>query len=64
MRSSTVNNFNNGQQVSTARLSPHSPAGILSFSHPQPLSPRVTQQVSIFFFNYQGKIKLFQHDFL
>ncbi|XP_076378436.1 uncharacterized protein LOC117223279 isoform X7 [Megalopta genalis] len=38
------NNFNSGQQVSAAaRLSPHSPAGILSFSHPQPLSPRVTQ---------------------
>lgn len=37
-------NFNSGQQVSVAaRLSPHSPAGILSFSHPQPLSPRVTQ---------------------
>ncbi|XP_043475470.1 uncharacterized protein LOC122507030 isoform X10 [Leptopilina heterotoma] len=38
------NNFSSGQQVSaTARLSPHSPAGILSFSHPQPLSPRVSQ---------------------
>ncbi|XP_050453750.1 nuclear receptor coactivator 2-like isoform X3 [Cataglyphis hispanica] len=38
------NNFNSGQQVSApARLSPHSPAGILPFSHPQPLSPRVTQ---------------------
>ncbi|XP_031827590.1 uncharacterized protein LOC116424817 isoform X8 [Nomia melanderi] len=38
------NNFNSGQQVSAAaRLSPHSPVGILSFSHPQPLSPRVTQ---------------------
>ena len=38
------NNFNSGQQVSAAaRLSPHSSAGILSFSHPQPLSPRVTQ---------------------
>ncbi|KAK0179922.1 hypothetical protein PV327_005620 [Microctonus hyperodae] len=38
------NNFNSGQQVSaTARLSPHSPAGMLSFSHPQPLSPRVSQ---------------------
>lgn len=37
-------NFNSGQQVSAAaRLSPHSSAGILSFSHPQPLSPRVTQ---------------------
>ncbi|XP_008209567.1 nuclear receptor coactivator 2 isoform X3 [Nasonia vitripennis] len=39
------NSFNSGQQVSAAaRLSPHSPAGIMSFSHPQPLSPRVTQQ--------------------
>lgn len=36
------NNFNSGQQVSAAaRLSPHSPAAILSFPHPQ--SPRVTQ---------------------
>ncbi|XP_046737417.1 nuclear receptor coactivator 1 isoform X8 [Diprion similis] len=42
---SVVNtNFNNGQQGSAAaRLSPHSPASILSFSHPQSLSPRVTQ---------------------
>ncbi|XP_046605208.1 nuclear receptor coactivator 1 isoform X2 [Neodiprion virginianus] len=42
---SVVNtNFNNGQQGSAAaRLSPHSPANILSFSHPQSLSPRVTQ---------------------
>lgn len=38
------NNFNSGQQVSApARLSPHSPVGILPFTHPQPLSPRVTQ---------------------
>lgn len=38
------NNFNSGQQVSAAaRLSPHSPAGILPFSHPQSLSPRVAQ---------------------
>ncbi|XP_011314159.1 nuclear receptor coactivator 2 isoform X3 [Fopius arisanus] len=38
------NNFNSGQQVSApSRLSPHSPAGMLSFSHPQPLSPRVSQ---------------------
>ncbi|XP_043275329.1 nuclear receptor coactivator 2-like isoform X12 [Venturia canescens] len=39
------NNFNSGQQVSAAaaRLSPHSPAAMMSFSHPQPLSPRVSQ---------------------
>ncbi|XP_015108589.1 nuclear receptor coactivator 2 isoform X6 [Diachasma alloeum] len=38
------NSFNSGQQVSApSRLSPHSPAGMLSFSHPQPLSPRVSQ---------------------
>ncbi|XP_072762171.1 uncharacterized protein [Anoplolepis gracilipes] len=38
------NNFNSGTQVSApARLSPHPPTGILPFSHPQPLSPRVTQ---------------------
>ncbi|XP_063983446.1 nuclear receptor coactivator 2 isoform X8 [Diachasmimorpha longicaudata] len=39
-----TNNFNSGQQVSgSSRLSPHSPVGLLSFSHPQPLSPRVSQ---------------------
>ena len=39
------NNFNSGQQVAAAaaRLSPHSPAALMSFSHPQPLSPRVSQ---------------------
>ncbi|XP_058799179.1 nuclear receptor coactivator 3 [Phymastichus coffea] len=47
------NSFNSGQQA-TARLSPHSPAGILPFSHPQPLSPRVTQQGS-----YAGSPRMF-----
>ncbi|XP_066596112.1 nuclear receptor coactivator 2 isoform X2 [Prorops nasuta] len=48
------NSFNNNQQVSAAaRLSPHSPGGILSFSHPQPVSPRVTQG------NYGNNPRLF-----
>ncbi|XP_008555470.1 nuclear receptor coactivator 3 isoform X2 [Microplitis demolitor] len=38
------NNFNSGQPISAAsRLSPHSPATMMTFAHHQSLSPRVSQ---------------------